>query len=277
MQSYPYNISQFPDSKVNLDNLNFEIRSSSISVSLYSINSANNVVDIIFNAVLGEKDNNTLDNIVATHDNIAKNNAVMNVNIIPENIKFFEAGDVTNDMYRAESWVLDIPADASTHAFYFYKPYNISLLSAEIDAIDDMIGDELTVTIAPDTVVGALTSAATVGDVSINVSPTVTANLIPGRYISTTSDEYHEVITVDTTNNIIEFDKPLATDSNPGSYVFMSVPLISHLYFYTNQHVEIGKSISTGQRMPAYVPIRVLYTNNTNIAKKVAFFIEYLY
>lgn len=275
--NYIYPIDQFPDSIVNLDNLTKEINKSSISIALNFINIINSVVNIIFKSNLSISEISTLDLIVTNHNSKSINNSVINVNVIPENIKFVEAGDVTNDMYRAESWVIDIPADTSTHAFYFYKPYNTSLLAATLDATIDMIGDSFDVTISPDTIIGGLTTNAYIGDVSINVSSTVSANLIPGRFISTNTEDYYEVIKVDNINNVITLDSPLTSNATAGGYVYMNIKLISNLYFYTAQNIEIGKSITTGQRMPAYVPVRLLYNNINGTAKKIVFFVEYLY
>lgn len=139
-----------------------------------------------------------------------------------------------------------------------------------------MITDEMEVLIAPDTVIGVVTMPVTVGDTSINVNDTVSQNLIPGRYLNFDNVEY-EVIDVDESNNVITLDKPIITDVTPGSYCFMHIKIISNLYIHTVDCIEIGKSISTGQRIPKNTIIRIKYKNTSRLAKKVAFFVEYLY
>lgn len=66
-------------------------------------------------------------------------------------------------------------------------------------------------------------------------------------------------------------------DVSVGSYLSMSTTLIRNLYLHSQHTVDIGKTLPTGQRIPANVPIRILYHNNNGVQKKISFFVEYLY
>lgn len=276
MIAYSYPINEFPNSNANLDNLKSEIEKSSILIAIDHIDESNSIVAIFFKSELGSKDNSTLDIIVSNHDNISKRVDIVDVNIIAENKKFVASGDLTNDMYKAESWVIDVPSTKGVHTFDFYKPYPISLLAAEMQAIDTMIGDELSVCVAPDTIIGGVTLAASIGDTLIHVTDTVTANLIPGRYLKL-GDFSYEAINVNASDNTIEIFEPLTIDVNPGDLCKMNIRLISDLYVHTHILITIGKSITTGQRIPANTIIRVNYNNATGLAKKIAFIVEFLY
>lgn len=277
MKTYTYPISYFPNSKVNLTNLGIEIRESSISVAYDHSNYEDDNVYIIFKQELDSKDKSNLDNIVVTHNSTPKSNSVVNVNIIPENKKYVEEGNTTNDMYKAESWIIDVPVDVSIFEQDFAKPYNISLLGSSLKTTSDMIGDTICAIVAPNTVIGVLTADVSEGDTILNVSETVIQNLIPGRAISLDGLYNFEIGSVDQENNQITSIKPISGNFSAGNYVFMNIHLIKNMYIHTEQTIEIGKSISTGQRVPKNVPIRIRYWNRTGTAKKFAFFVEYLY
>ena len=277
MFTYNYALSDFPNSKVNLNNLTLEIQKSSIIIALDHINLNNNIVEIIFKSEISVNDKSTLDNIVATHDSTQKTANVIDVNVIAENKKYVDSGDVLNDLYVSESWVVDVPADVSVYEQTFSKPYPISLLAADLKTTTSMIGDTLCALIAPDTIVGAITSSALIGDTSINVSATVVENLKVGRSLTLDGIKNHVVIGVDTVNNIITIETPLEKDFNPGTYVMMNIHIIKNMYIHAEQNLQIGRSINTGQRIPANTIIKIRYWNDTLTAKKFAFFVEYLY
>jgi len=72
-------------------------------------------------------------------------------------------------------------------------------------------------------------------------------------------------------------DYPVDVSANAMTPVAMCAKIVPELYLHDMTKVEIGKDLPTGQRIPKNVPIRVTYLNNNGVAKKVSFFIEYLY
>lgn len=67
-EKYTYNITDFPNDKVNCGKLTTEIRQSNIVIALDYINANPTICDIWFKDSLSEVDTTTLDNIVAAHD-----------------------------------------------------------------------------------------------------------------------------------------------------------------------------------------------------------------
>ena len=271
MTTYSFNISQFPNSKANLDNFDSEIRKSTITVALDSLLSENQNVFVHFKADLSADELNVLNNIVDNHDNVAKNRSVIDVNVIPETKDFIEQGNTTNGMYKTESWVIDIPADSSVVVAQFTKNYNISLLAADLTVTSSMVGDSMISIVSPNTPIGIVTSDSSSNIVSVN--STVVQNLVPGRHVSFNGITLHEVIGVNTDSIVLDTDVSVQA----GTYVLMNIMIVPYFYFYTPQNIHIGKSISTGQRIPKGVPIQITYYNNSGIAKKIAFLVEYLY
>lgn len=78
MATYSYQISSFPNTRVNLDSLTNEIHISSISSVLEYINDYVTYVDILFSTTLSPGDETTLNNIVANHQG----------NVLPEPYPF---------------------------------------------------------------------------------------------------------------------------------------------------------------------------------------------
>lgn len=70
---------------------------------------------------------------------------------------------------------------------------------------------------------------------------------------------------------------PSDVSANAGSYIAMCAKLIPNLYLHSIDKIEIGKDLPTGQRIPKNLPVRVHYHNNNSTAKKISFFVEFLY
>lgn len=66
--TYTYNITDFPEQKVTISRLAFEITESSIVMPLVGINSTPTTVDIIFENQLTSPDETTLNSVISTHD-----------------------------------------------------------------------------------------------------------------------------------------------------------------------------------------------------------------
>ena len=279
MNSYQYNLVQFKNNIICSDRLSQEIQRSMITIMLDHIDTYNSVVSIFFKAELPNEDKSILDNIVANHtgEPMPEETKIIRAEILTEHLKYVETGDVTQSLFACESIVLDIASGDTFKTIDVSWKFIISLKSGTLPVSTDMVGDEVSIEVSPNTLIGAVALPVNIGDDIIYVSPTVLENIKRGYYLNLypSGTELGRVVEVNANN--IKLDKPVTSNISPGTYLSMTVKLIPYLFFSMPHVIDIGKNIPTGNRVPKNVKIRIKYKNNNGIAKKVSFFIEYLY
>jgi hypothetical protein len=280
---YDYSLTAFPNQKVDLQTLQVQVRASAIIIALDYINSGSTVI-FFFKAELSVPDVSILSEVVAAHTGVPgpATPQIVRSETLTEHIKWIEAGDVTQGLYAAKSIIIDLSTNDTEKIVDIVFPFNVALMSGTLGVADDMIGDECAIEIAPNTLVGAFTQPISVGDTSIYVSPTVIQNIKSGYYISTydpdgDGEDIGQVIEFCSQTSCLRIDGGSPIEVSAGTYTAMTVKIVPYLYFHDMHTIEIGKQITTGQRIPAGVPVRIHYHNNNLAAKKVSFFIEYLY
>lgn len=275
---YAYNLSSFPNGKCDISRLNQEVHDSDIVVALDYINEVSNQVTLYFKAELTDDQELILSEIIANHSgNPLPENIVQNVKVVVEQPKYVESGNVTQELFCAESIIIDVSAQVGTSYHDVSWPFNIGLKSGTIYVSESMVGDEMSVEIAPNTIVGVMTSNLNIGDTSIYVSPTVIENVKYGQYIGLPQQNKELGRVIALGSNYLIFTPVSDTSANAGLYIGMCAKIIPYAYFNTIDKIEIGKTLTTANRIPANTKIRIEYINNTGTAKKVSFFVEYLY
>jgi len=275
---YEYNISDFPNNKFSIDRLTREIQSSTIVISLDFINTSATEVFIYFKSDLSAGDKDILDSIIGNHSGEPlPENTVQNVKVVVEQPKYIETGNTTQELFCAESIVLDIPASEGSHFQDISWPFNIGLKSSTFYVSDSMIGDAMRVKIAPNTLVGALIAPLNIGDTSIYVSPTVIQYVKYGQYVGLYAAQQELGRVVMKGENYLILDKPSESNAAAGSLIAMCAKIVPYVFFTIPGKIEIGKTVTTADRVPANTKIRIEYINNTGTAKKVSFLVEYLY
>lgn len=275
---YQYTISQFPNNKFSIDRLTREIQSSPIVIALDYINTTVSIVDIYFKDELSEIDEGILNNIIANHSGEPlPENSVQNVKVVVEQPKYIETGNTTQELFCAESIVLDIPASEGSHFQDISWPFNIGLKSSTFYVSNDMVGDAMRVKIAPNTLVGALIAPLNIGDTSIYVSPTVIQYVKYGQYVGLYATQQELGRVVMKGENYLILDKPSEVSAAAGSPIAMCAKIVPYVFFTIPGKIEIGKTVTTADRVPANTKIRIEYINNTGTAKKASFLVEYLY
>jgi len=283
--TYTYTIDQFPNQKIDLNTLITQIRDSRITIALDYINSGLFGETNYFKAELLPSDVSILNTIVANHtgEPAKVESDIVRSEVLTEHIKFVEAGDTTQGMYAAQSIIIDISANESTKIVDFTWPLDIALMSGTLGVAEDMVGDGIMIDVGPNTLVGVLVAPMSVGDTSIYVNSTVIENIKKGFYFGlyggpgNDGHELGQVIDMDPGNGILTLGTPADTSANAMTPVAMCAKIIPNLYLHDMSKIEIGKQIPTGQRIPKNVPVRITYSNNNGVDKKISFFIEYLY
>lgn len=172
---YTYDVSQTLNDKVDPDRLSQTIQESTITIALDYINVASNIISLFFKAELSDDEELILDGIIAAHtgEPLAATPTIVKADILTEAVKFVEAGDTTQGLYSAQSLIIDISSGETEKIIDFTWPYDIAIMSGTLGVSDDMLGDDFSIDIGPNTLVGALIAPLNVGDTSIYVSPTV--------------------------------------------------------------------------------------------------------
>lgn len=155
---------------------------------------------------------------------------------------------------------------------------NRALLSAHIDIATAWIGDTVTMVIAPDTIVGVVTVAASIGGTVIDVSPTVLEAMKVGYAVKIGDDVCGECTNIDIDNEQITVQTGLVTAAAVNTLIRISVEMARNLRFSTDKVTkDIGDSKIGGSFIPAGTVIRAIYDNVDGVAKEFHFSLEMLY
>jgi len=197
----------------------------------------------------------------------------------------FTALEASQGYYQAMSVCICVPAGA-TGAIYTQDiswPADILIWTTTLYTTTDSMDDVFSLISGPDTTIGVLTVAANIGDTTINVSPTVTANVTRGLNLSlfdgTNRNDLGEVTVIDTVNNIITFQTALTNAFNPNTLVYLNVYTIKNFTIcgtmMSNQGITFGAKGFKGKELPANMILRFVNVNNNGLAKMISFKVEY--
>lgn len=284
MSQYTYNITDFLNDKCDTARLTQEIQQSSILTALDYINTTSTDVAIYFKADLSVNDKTTLDSIIENHtgEPLPQESPIVRAQILTEAPSWVLKGETTQALFAAESLIVDVSSGDTEVAKSFSWMYDIAIKSATIYVTEDMVGDEIVVHEAPNTLIGYLLQPLNVGDTSVYVSETVLENIKKAYYFGLyvpgeEGIEVGQVMGMNLHQSALMIYPASDVSAAQYSYVAMCSKLIPNLLFTTTHPIEIGKTIPTASRLPANIPIRVYYKNNNGKAKNVSIFVEYLY
>lgn len=158
-------------------------------------------------------------------------------------------------------------------------PMDILLWKTEMTSNAAMVGDIITVMAAPETTVGVLTAAVSIGTTVLPVNPEIFNYLLRG-YTVTLNDGTHKnflgrCIMGDPVNNTITVETALANSFAAGVPVQMSIYVLKDIYMGDTSTITIGGKGMRGKLLPAGTILRVYYTNNSGTAKTFRWRPEY--
>lgn len=265
-----------------------------ITTEVYSVMVNLDNVEIRFAAAISAGEKAALDAVVANHvPNFDLSRSELTyVKIVEE-----DPGKETGGRYRGIANTTEITvSQGSWEEWDMDFAHNISLLSVHFGVALEHEGDIIECIIAPDTVVGAITAGASIGDTVINVSPTVVENVTPGLHVKISDNmdpasatdvepEYLEVYDVDSTAGTITLrsNQPLTKAFSPGAFVLMCIKMGSNYKIGAPGFYKLGDVSIGGSLIPKGYKIRTRYKNvngrlNTYSAKKeFTYGMEFLY
>lgn len=154
-------------------------------------------------------------------------------------------------------------------------PMPISLLSAEILIGDANCGDVIEAHVAPDTVIGALTSTAVSGSTVLNVSSTVVDNTAIGFFIKIESQDLGRVLEVGDTTITVENE--VESDISGGSYVLQTIKMMTEFELCMPGRMTLGDTKVGASHFPEGTVLRYVYHSNDASSKEFVAMVEYLY
>jgi hypothetical protein len=208
------------------------------------------------------------------------------VQTISENSTFIMDG--TPGFYQTTTVPLVIPGSTGatgyvttiTTSFVF----DVALWTTKIIPHTEMIGDSLSVIVAPNEPVSMLTIDGNTGDTVLNLMPDTFASMaiLKGNNLSiidptnTITQDLGMVTAYDPYAFTITVQNPLTTNFIAGSVILLNVYMMKDYIFSAAQiqHTFGGKSVNT-KKIPANKIVEFLYTNNNGLPKTVYFDIEY--
>lgn len=162
---------------------------------------------------------------------------------------------------------------------------NILLWLTIIVVTDEMVGDVFSVVTNPDTLVGGLTVGGNIGDTILNVSPTVTANVVTRMYLTVhdntasppVSQDLGRVLNVDSDAGTVTMQNALTSNFPAGSTLTLTMYFAKDLVLSITGKHEFGNKGFESKHVPAGTVFRFHYTNNTGTTKKVYWYIGYYF
>lgn len=208
-------------------------------------------------------------------------NTISILDIVSQNNVFVkpEIG-TTGGEYRAEAYTLSIGANA-TQTTDLSWPFDISVSTVSFNTTTQNTGDILNSFVAPNTTIGSITSAVSIGDTTINVNSSVFTYLKKGFLVTladqTNTSTLGQVIDINSTTGTISCELPSTFAFNAGSYLQFTENNIRNFMIGPPGNTSLTAKGSTASSIPAKTIVRVQYKNNSAEAKLFNFYFEYFY
>lgn len=189
---------------------------------------------------------------------------------------------LTGNSFAIETRKLTIePHETETLDLAWNFPVNI--LSLFFNTEHKHSGDTLTMSVAPDTVIGAINSDTSATDNIINVTETVIGAIRPGFWLCLTdgtyTSEYLQIIGVNPVAQTVTLDGEIGYNflATSPTYVKLTIFVMKNLEIQGPHQYRIGDVTHGSASIPTGTPVRIQYTNNSPFIKTFIGTSEYLY
>ena len=203
---------------------------------------------------------------------------------IVSNTVVIKSSRIVNNNYMFEGFNIDDIQPNTTKSVSISFPYDIAIICGTTEVSLEQRGDFMNIIIAPNTMIGVLTSDVTENSNILNVSQTVIDNVSVGFEIT-----LNDMINQESLGRITSIDKVNRTittayktvnsySADPFVQVLLNIYKIKNLRFMNPCEMKM-KGLSTETSMiPKNTKIKVLYTNNSStVVKNISIYFEYLY
>lgn len=266
--------------KVNIPKITQEISACPcITVALFGITISGETSIFDFKAQLSGDEQIALTQLVDNHDPaaLAVEGQDVSINEIPA-----YAREEIEATYQMKSYKLEtLLNDEGPFQVSVQFPYPIVILGGNLPVRSDMVGDELSFVIEPspetNNVVGAITSPASTGDTSVQISDSAKSAIFKSVDLFLVNGQSVEQIgrAVSKVGSELVFENPLQNDYPAGAYLgFTYSPVPVYHLNMSPQVIEIGKNTLRGTYVPANSKLNFIYKNLTKLEKLVVFDLE---
>jgi hypothetical protein len=188
----------------------------------------------------------------------------------------------TKGYYMMEGVLCHIPYSQRRYTHDFIFPYSICVYGVIVLTSEQHRGDSLCIAVAPDTIIGYLIQNVAQGSNTYFVNETVLAYLIPGFFMSISTNgvdfvECGKVITVNIETGQVVTNLNVPRAFSMGSYVALTIQTISNVQLTEPYKYELGYGTLAGKPIPANTIIRLIYNNSNGKAKDINITYEYTY
>lgn len=193
----------------------------------------------------------------------------------PNTIEIKEEHVPTGGNFSIETRTITAGANATeTHDHSW--PFPINVLQVSFVGNGDTLGDEIELSIAPNTPITTLAQDCASGNTVLYLNSVEHA--LPGYFLEIGTDELGWIASVDKVAKTVTLANATANSYTAGNIVTRTVKVIKN---YTIGHAwkyDIGNSKIGGSYVPANTIVRVIYKNNNATTPKTIYSeIEYLY
>ena len=206
---------------------------------------------------------------------------------IKENkVRIIEEDGITQGLYKFEGHKITIPSGPSGNVTTRIHnwPFPITLMNGWFNSTNEHIDDEINVTVADGTIIGALQAPLYAGNSTMVVSSTVIDNIYLGYRLDVTDgvnlNDLGYIIDIDNGNAEVTMSESATNTFSPLSptYVRLTVPVIENFHIPTqnNRYAFAEKKVG-GKYIPANTDLCLHYTNNSGNVKALAYNIEILF
>jgi len=178
-----------------------------------------------------------------------------------------------------QSFEVVVPATVGVFTTDISFPFNINLIRGKWFNKVAFLGDILELTVAEDTVIGAITANVTTNDTVINVSSTVVQNTKLGYYVKCQGQDWGRVIGIDEINETITIETPATSDitATGSEYILQTVKFVPHLYLEGTDSMMTLEGGVGSSFLPANTVLKIKYQNNSGTSKTYSAIFEYFY
>lgn len=212
-------------------------------------------------------------------------NTVAVVEIISPNIVDIKQGSQeTGQNFCSESITIDVATGPNVTTEYSLSwPIGLIVLLVRTYVEEIHRDDVVTNVVAPNTIIGILTATEETGANTLHVSSTVIDNTMIGYNLGLLNtnnghtNDCGRVVAIDKTNNIVTIETALTETFQAVTYVRQTIYTIRNYRLSGSSTQNIGLKRLYGSYLPANVPVKVRYTNNSAVAKKFVVYVDYMY
>lgn len=192
-------------------------------------------------------------------------------------VRVLQDEGATQGMFKRKGYKRAIPSGQTVDFDHIWK-IGISVLEVGYFATSANVGDEINLTVSPNTPLGSLQLQADQGTSILIISSPILPQMGKGFYIKLADGTIlGTVLSVDTTNQTITLCSNLNETLIIGTLLFFEVVMIENEYIHLPQLVKINRASISSTPLKANTIARLQYINNSDTNKEFVYYINYTY